>query len=233
MMIASKRHSAKDLERWAYWQKVDDIEAQRWTDQKMAEAQKIIECFRSIGRCYAGVSWGKDSVVLAHLIADAAFDVPLVYVRCEPECNPDCDLVRDAFLQRFPLVQYDEITVAAAGKKIGRLTVGFRQAAARYGDRHISGVRADESGARRLRMLHYGASTTHTCAPMGWWKAQDIWTHSHVFDLPVHPAYACSLGWGLERDRIRVATLGGDRGTGHGRAEWEHLYYRDEMARLT
>lgn len=29
----------------------------------------------------------------------------------------------------------------------------------------------------------------------------------------------------LSRERIRVATIGGERGTGHGRAEWERTYY--------
>lgn len=232
MLIQSKRPTKRDLERWAYWQTVDTEHAKRWTDKKMSEAQSIIETFLSAGRCYAGVSWGKDSVVLAHLIADAQLDVPMVYVRCEPECNPDCDAVRDEFLRQFPGVMYDEITVASGGKTVGRLNSGFAKASEMHGNRHVSGVRGSESGARKLRMLRYGPSTERACAPIGWWAAQDVWTHLHVFDLPVHPAYACSFGGMLDRDRIRVATLGGERGTGHGRREWEERYYREEMGRL-
>lgn len=48
----------------------------------------------------------------------------------------------------------------------------------------------------------------------------------------MHPAYACSFGGALDRERIRVSSLGGQRGTGHGRREWEWAYYRDEMMAL-
>jgi hypothetical protein len=32
-------------------------------------------------------------------------------------------------------------------------------------------------------------------------------------------------GGRLDRERLRVAALGGDPGRGHGRAEWEAHYY--------
>ena len=51
-------------------------------------------------------------------------------------------------------------------------------------------------------------------------------------DLPVHPAYAMLGGGRWERDRIRVASLGGRRGDGIGRAEWEREYYSDVLNRL-
>ena len=41
--------------------------------------------------------------------------------------------------------------------------------------------------------------------------------------------YACSLGGLLDRSKLRVASLGGQRGTGWGRAEWERRYYRAEV----
>lgn len=59
-----------------------------------------------------------------------------------------------------------------------------------------------------------------------------MFAYLHRFDLPVHPAYAMSRGGLWDRDRIRVASLGGRRGEGMGRAEWERAYYGRELTRL-
>lgn len=70
-----------------------------------------------------------------------------------------------------------------------------------------------------------GLSSLHTCAPIGWWSDTDVFAWLAARDLPVHPAYACSMGGMLERRHLRVAGIGGDRGTGFGRREWERRYY--------
>lgn len=241
MILTSRRHRPDDVEHWRYCEKLDDVHALRWTDAKMIKAMDVIEAFCARGRCYAGVSWGKDSVVLAHILAciheERGVAVPLVYVRVNPIANPDCDAVRDVFMGRFPWLPYEEVDVeydtAKSGWKAGEnLRRGFEQVFPRYSHRHISGVRGAESGQRKARMHAFGTTTENTCAPIGWWSTQDVWTHLRVFDLPVHPAYACTMGGMLDRDRIRVASLTGQRGRGHGRAEWERTYYKNELRRL-
>jgi len=185
---------------------------------------------------YLGVSWGKDSVVLAHLGADLG--VPFIWVRVEPMYSPECLLVRDAFLLMHPGVRYEEIVVRCtrdkAGEWIGtgRLEQGFKQAVLMFGEHYISGVRGEESGDRKRRMLRSGTDTKRTCAPIGYWTGDDIFAAMHKHDLPIHPAYAMTIGGSLDRRRIRVATLGGERGTGWGRAEWERRYYGAEMRAL-
>lgn len=91
---------------------------------------------------------------------------------------------------------------------------------------------AEESGVRQRRMRGYGYSTPNTCAPMGWWDGEDIFAYLHAHDLPIHPAYAMTRGGQLDRNRIRVASLGGKRGSGIGRAEWEKAYYAQELAKI-
>lgn len=97
---------------------------------------------------------------------------------------------------------------------------------------HLSGVRGQESGARALRMQRWGTTTARTCAPIGWWTGLDVFAYLGLHDLPIHPAYAMNVGGMLDRERIRVASLGGKRGEGHGRAEWEARYYRHALAAL-
>lgn len=81
-------------------------------------------------------------------------------------------------------------------------------------------------------MRRWGESSLNTCAPLGWWSGWDVFAYLVTRGLPIHPAYACTMDGLLEPIRIRVASLGGRRGDGMGRAEWERRYYRRELARL-
>lgn len=79
-------------------------------------------------------------------------------------------------------------------------------------------------------MARWGVSTDRTCAPIGNWTAEHVFTWLHMLNLPVHPAYAQTYGGQLDRGRIRVGALGGERGTGHGRREWERRYYGRDLS---
>jgi phosphoadenosine phosphosulfate reductase len=201
-------------------------------------AREVVREFAAGGHCYAGVSWGKDSTVLAHLVAECAPEIPLVWVRVEPIKNPDCVLVRDSFLCRYRGCRYEEIVVWCerggpdGWHATGTLERGFREAVMRHGARRMSGVRGAESGTRKRSLVTHGIATATTARPIGWWEARDVWAYLEAYDLPVHPAYACSQAGTWDRDWIRVASLGGHRGDGVGRREWEERYYGAELAEL-
>lgn len=242
-LIRVPEHRPEDLTAWESLVRQDVARAlQRAYRRKPGEAGEVIRSFvKEHPHCYTGVSWGKDSVVLADLIALHAPQVPLVYIRVQPVENPHCALVRDAFLSHRPGLLYEEIIVECErgedGDLIGtgRLEQGFKECEKRHGIAHLSGVRGEESGTRSKRMHRWGTTSINTCAPLGWWRAEDIFAYLHERNLPVHPAYAMSHGGLLDRRRLRVASLGGQRGTGHGRAEWEREYYGwrlDEIDRL-
>lgn len=232
MLIASPRHTREDLRVWAERERMDAqyvARAGRTLDDLEARAMDAIDRFVDAGGCYVGVSWGKDSVVVAHLALRTRPTVPLVWVRVEPIANPDCDLVRDAFLARTwdPAPTYHEYVEHCTRDErglhaSGTLERGFARAPSR---RYISGVRAEESGVRKLSALTHGVATERTCRPILHWRAEHVFGYLHRHGLPVHPAYACSLGGTIDRGRLRVSSLEGSRGTGHGRAEWERRYY--------
>ena len=226
MLIASSRHSSVDLETWAMHERTDAVNAESTRlDQKVVEAARAIRYFVDAGGpAYCGVSWGKDSVVVAHLVtAVVRVSLPLVWVRVRGKENPDCPAVRDAFLSSHGAM-YEEIEVDAPGRGLTS-SIGFAEARLRHGVRHVSGVRAQESRERMLRSRRHGTSTEATCAPLTWWTSDDVFAYLYREALPVHPAYACSQGGLWERGRIRVGALGGERGRGHGRHEWEQRYY--------
>lgn len=252
MILPSDRWMPGDLESWEQEERHDDLHAIR---PAMARREKhaigaLLEFFRDNPSGYLGVSWGKDSVVVAHLLWRSGLDVPVVWVKIDPLYNPDCELVRDAFLERFD-VEYHELvvpwrddqcehwrTLANSGSlnSLGfsppesAAAPGFQIARKRFGARHVSGVRAQESTVRYFRMAKYGENSPNTCAPIGRWHHRDVFAYLHRHDLPVHPAYAMTFGGALYRQRIRVDALGG--GKGSHRSEWEGRYYADRIREI-
>lgn len=230
------RLRARDLAQWELDAQQDPIVAETNLHRnRVATARRELEAFARLpGGGYCGVSWGKDSVCVAHMVCELASAggpvVPLVWVVVQPIDNPYCPMVRDEFLRRYPGHPYEEI-IAPRGRRRAS-EEGFAEAARRHGDRHVSGVRARESSARMKRCKRWGHSTERTCAPLSWWTGDDVFAYLYNHDLPVHPAYAMSLGGSIPRDRLRVSSLGGERGSGLGRTEWEETYYPDKMREI-
>lgn len=232
-LIASPRHRPEDVEAWALRERQDAVHAHLATHaRRVEEARAALVDFAQHHACYAGVSWGKDSTALAHLVAIHAPTVPLVWVRTI-DANPDCALVRDAFVSAHPLARYVEAegrrspNAATHGSERGGSLVDGLRRCGMHGRPYLSGVRGAESMARRLRVARWGTTTARTCAPLARWSGADVYAYLYAHGLPVHPAYACTMGGLLDRDRIRVGPLGGERtrGDGHGRREWEARYY--------
>jgi len=239
MLLASPRYTARDVLVWNRLEEEDALRAQfpRLVESTTA-AMDALQRFAANGPCYLSVSWGKDSVTVAHLAHLVGLRLPLVWVRVTPRENPDCVLVRDAFLKRFPS-DYHEVEVKCSlvdGKWVAPSSrsgltsgAGFEEATRRFGGRYITGIRAQESSTRGLRMRTHGAAGDNTCAPIGWWPTSSVFAYLHKHELPVHPAYACTGGGVWPRDRIRVGSLGGERGRGHGREDWEKRYYPEAL----
>lgn len=242
MLIPCDRHTAADLK---HWRMLEAADALRWRrearrlERWACDAMDDIEAF-SVAPCYAGLSCGKDSALLAWLVraleVSRGVRVPLVYVHVDPHANPHNRLVLDAL--RDLEITAETITVrcerdaSGAWLGTGRLEAGFALAAERYGDRYISGVRADESYARKMRLAGHGVSTARTCAPLSRWTTADVFAAAHGWGIPLHPAYAMTAGGRFPREHLRVATIGGVRGTERGRREHEMLYYRAELEAL-
>jgi phosphoadenosine phosphosulfate reductase len=244
MLIPSPRHTRRDLELWAELEDADRIHAARpQFAARLERSLREIRAFVATRPCHAGVSWGKDSVVLAHLLWLTARHVPLMHLRPSNH-NPDCDRVRDAYFVRFPGQPYEEIAVdyrdvdrTLPDEQVDRLTdqrwyAAIREYEAAHGNRHLLGIRSDESFGRRIRTLRWGLSTPRTCAPIAWWTTADVFGYLAKHDLPIHPAYAMLGGGRWPRDRLRVAEIGDTHGKGSGRRDWELEFYGDVLRRL-
>lgn len=223
-LIESPKHTDADREHWQRMMRFDVLLADSAElDRLVDQATRAIHQFITDGECVVGTSWGKDSVVLCHLVWQVDMTVPVGYSirderRPDRRNNPDAPAVRDAFLARFPFPNYFETATAEPE--------ALREMNSEFGGRYISGVRGDESSQRDTAMKRHGLISANSCRPIGFWKAKHVWAYLARHDLPIHPAYAMTDGGAWNRDRIRVHSFGDtERGSGVGRLDWERRYF--------
>lgn len=237
MLIASERHAPVDLALWAEYESADLANARR-LGPKVDAALDAIRAFLSLGPCFVGVSGGKDSSVTAQLVRRIDADVPLIYIRAVPHGNPDTPKVLEAIGNVEVIdADYSGIDARALGPwgveaEKDRIFFGVCDQLVRTHGRRVLGIRAAESRKRSLRIGRYGLATAHSLAPIGRWSTADVFAYAAAFGVPLHPAYAMLGGGRWGRDVIRVDELGGERGDGKGRYQWEFEYYGDIINRF-
>jgi len=243
-LIESARLSDADRQAWERWEHYDDLlSGDPRLDRLEAEGRKAVEQFAATDdEWYVSVSWGKDSVVAAHIALQVVPDARLVWVRSEHFEMPECEQVRDAFLDRRPAARYEEVLVTLRNPKRGEPGYDTRHLdpSADHQDvlkeeltgRYVSGVRAEESKVRRMSVGHRGLVTKNTCRPIGRWDATQVFAYLYREELPVHPVYAMTVGGALDRRWLRVHPLCSAPPAmsavyGRDMAEWEDQYYGD------
>ena len=229
-MMPSRRHTPADLALWSELEAVDTLNGERLIQSgKLKRSREAIREFVATGPCYAGCSFGKDSTVLFELIASSEPTVPLIWLTYGRATNPECAAVRDSMVARWPGVDYREIDVGESEQ----MRDDFGPAAASAGAaRYVSGIRAEESGVRKMSIRHLGVDTGRSCRPLAWWTAADVFGFLAIAGLPVHANYGMLGGGRWPRKYLRTASIGGERGVENGRREWEHEYYPDVLSRL-
>ena len=230
---------------WQIWQsraKTDEIWRQTNVHKRRVDAARVaFSRFVDGPRGYIGISWGKDSTAILALSLAIGCDWPLVHIKLEPVGNPDCDLLRDQWFARYPEIvdRYHEIVVRCQTKLStnrydtnAAYAAGFALARKKFGERRISGVRAEEASIRKMTMrrLGTGDEDDKSARPIGWWRSEDV--YAHMLDYPLHPAYPCAMNGAYERGRVRVNNLWGLYAEEFGRREHELRYYRDAIRRI-
>lgn len=241
MLIHSHRLKSVDYDLWESLAEIDLLHNVSRRENEAIDALKLF--LLQDKNCYVGTSWGKDSMVIVHLLYRIDVTIPLMHLRPSNH-NPDCDAVRDAYFELFSGQEYEEVIVdycevnriALTDSEMDKATDKiWYQCIRRYGKpfnhRHILGIRAEESTGRNFRMMRWGLNSPNASAPIGRWSTTDVFAYLAKYDLPIHPAYAMLGGGRWQRDRLRVAEIGDIHGRGGGRDEWEKEYYGDVLRR--
>lgn len=239
-LIDSPRLTPRDRDHWARLEHLDDaLSHDPELDRLEAQGRTAVKQFAATGSdWYVSVSWGKDSVVAAHIALQVRPDAIIRWARAADVEMPECDAVRDAFLAQHPHARYEEIEYTFRVPlrfEPGHDTAPSQDALKEtLTGRYVSGLRAQESRMRRISIGHRGLVTPNTCRPIAHWDATHVFAYLHKHDLPVHPAYAMSMGGYYDRQRLRVHPLGtavppASAVYRRDHAAWEELYYGDVL----
>lgn len=241
MLLKSHRHASADIELWSELHDADLVYSSRPAFQrKERDAFRVVSELGS-RKCYVSISWGKDSLVLAHLAWRASLPHPVYRIKMTGiEPADETDRVEQAFLstfdgfgKRYQVIEQSYIPGErpADMKREPALTRGIRECRRLSGcDCYVNGLRAAESSTRWFAMLR---GSINSVSPIGWWSDADVFGYIAKHDLPVHANYAMLGGGRWPRDRLRVCMIGGDKGTRSGRREWEREYYSDVLNRIS
>lgn len=151
---------------------------------KVEQSISIIKEALAIAPAYVACSWGKDSLVVAHLVWRVNPGVLLFHDGSEDEDEQDnYDEVKQSFLSRFDMPYKGIVRGYNAGdggglyEQLPSETMVFL------------GLRAEESRERKIALFKYGqihqycsGSPVHPvgswrCCPIAWWGWKDVWAY--------------------------------------------------------
>ena len=169
--------------------------------RKVEKTKKIIQEALEIAHAYVAVSWGKDSVVMLHLVQSICPDVLAFHygsIESSTGIVSNFPEVIKAYRDKFP-TNYQEL-IAEPEWAFTPDTVRDRIQSIidhRYQVAFV-GVRAEESKYRRMAISQYGVIHQYKsdklwrCFPLSYWQTADIWAYTCKYDLPFLDAYAYS-----------------------------------------
>lgn len=243
MLTYSPRLTIADIEQWERTEIVDALHAQtpgyRARVERTREAIRAFVESRPDGGFYGGLSFGKDSIVMCHMMREAAPEMPIISIRNAENFNPDSPRVEAALggmlAHDYEVITYDYREADASyydseGRPVKWHNI-LKDLKKRYGA-HVTGIRADESAKRERRVRVFGLETEFSFAPLAYMTARDVFAYLHENGLPVHPVYAMTGGGRWDKYRLRVSAIGNPEGRGVGRLQWEREYYGDVLNRM-
>ena len=145
------------------------------------------------GTAYVAVSWGKDSVVLLHLVQSIEPNIQAIYhAHIERDLISNYSQTIEAYTSKFPTNLSIQETWDASGNIAKNLDV--------YKDFPVCflGLRAEESVNRKRSIRKYGLihqyssgflQNTWRICPLGWWNWIDVWAYIFTYGLPYLNAY--------------------------------------------
>ncbi|MCX8016468.1 MAG: phosphoadenosine phosphosulfate reductase family protein [Rhodocyclaceae bacterium] len=193
------------------------------------------------GRVAVGVSGGKDSVAMAHIVAQYCKPI-VIYNDSGLEMPESLDVVRDLASRlglELHIAAGDAITLELSGhRNYDAIVKPVQQAIRDLGvELEFVGLRCCESRNRRMLIGRYGPihrSSRWGCLiawPMRYWSSADVFAYIDEHNLPLHPAYMRS--WcGIDRNSIRVSWAYDPDRHEDGDGEYLRRYYPSLYHRL-
>lgn len=211
------------------------------------QAERVIhEWLAQCERPYVSFSGGKDSTVLAHLVARLDPTVPLMYVADAEGCTPDVAQMKAWHQQNgHQLIEFEWGSFFDAYEEYGMGHTAIdrlysqrviRWVAEQGYDGSARGLRAQESKARQMHARTHGLirkrsdSNVIDTDPLIWWRVDDIWVYLATHGLPYSRMY--DVEDAQPRNLRRIGTLWGTTAATTGRIARLKRLYPDDYARF-
>ena len=226
--------------------------------KRVAKTEEIIlQALDRIGNPYAAVSFGKDSMVMLHLIIQQKPDIPMVWSdRGEeaelPATYPFIELVKEKYginlqvikpemsmfeiYRRHGLPEIDDGVTKSIVTEINLLRTFAKYIKDNGIDGYFQGLRADESHARLMMGACHGPIFERkkdgltVCNPLLWWTGRDVWAYIVANDVPYHPEYDNDKF--KSREDIRISNWSGLYMSRKGRMVDLKYYHPDLYQKL-
>lgn len=158
--------------------------------RKIDNALTVIDEALSIGPSMVCASWGKDSIVLLHLVQRCQPSIPVVHVgdKNRDEIDNFSEIESD-YITRFGVAEYHHLTVDIGGDSV---TKAINKSCLKYPVRFL-GLRTQEQGGRVYSLRQYGEIHQYQTGkqnglwricPLMDWVHQDIWAYITANNLP-------------------------------------------------
>lgn len=169
--------------------------------RKVEKAKEVIaEALAIVNQPIVAVSWGKDSVVLAHMVRSVQPDTLMVFAEgFFMNSYDNFTEVQNLFLEKFPsrYIALNQTKDAALAKRTEPPPKKMIREAIDH-DLVFMGLRKEESKNRRASLCRYGLLHQYQsgkmagkwrCCPLADWKGKDIWAYTIAYDLPYLASY--------------------------------------------
>lgn len=178
--------------------------------RKVEKAKEIIHEALAIAPAYVAVSWGKDSVVMLHLVQSICPDILAIHLKNDiQQLIHDYKGIINSYQTLFPYTNYQEITINI-GERIPvsisslKLWKSFPMS--------FIGLRFEENPNKRGRSIKkYGyiheystgiKKGSYRCVPLSYWTWMDVWSYIALHNLPYLDSYDL-----LPKDRGRTCNV--------------------------
>lgn len=225
--------------------------------RRVEAARDILRRGATLGPCAVCVSWGKDSLALAHLALDTlGAKVPLFHMAGTPMPGYEESVAyfhERATVHTLPAPKTLDETIAWC-QSVGlphertqseqkRVVQAIkRDRGTEWAMDHgiavqVLGMRIDEGGPR-ARLLRKRGPTYQTgdglwkCNPLAWWSSKDVWAYIASHRIPYNRRIYDAETHGQTRETIRNTSWLSTDGAEDGRIAWLAFHFPEEYALL-
>ena len=225
--------------------------------RRVAQAKEVMLRGADRGTMALAVSWGKDSLAMAHLALEVAPGATLFHL-ASPYELPGYEESVAYFSSRMTvhnaeaprtLADYiewcrdvglpHERTRAAQHRAVKEIK---KDRGSEWIHEHgftvmALGMRIDEKGPRAAMLRARGpvyslVDGTHRCCPIAYWTGRDVWAYIVTNGIPYNRRLYDAETHGMTRETIRNTGWLSTDGAGEGRIAWLREHFRDQYETL-